>query len=159
MSNWTLQVSVRLCRYASQQSVSVSKMQWRLAAWLGVWGDLILAGGAQIIHSNPDQHAHVFEPVNLSSIEEGEESVPIQLQNLNESPEEPDTSLLRETDYGPVMGFHWRDEENILAFIDIPYGAFEKPFEVNMTNVHTALYQHSKNKGLRRPWFILHKPF
>lgn len=147
--NISIHMTVRLCRYACQQSVSIFKMQWRLVPWLGVWGELLLVGGAcaQILSPNPDQNSNVLEPANLRLTEEGNKSVPV--QNLKEYPE----LLLRETDYGPVMGVNWRKDDNILAFIDIPYGAVEKPFAVSITNVDTLQYisQFSKITGRRRP--------
>lgn len=43
-----------------------------------------------------------------------------------------DDKVLRQTTHGPVKGHKWKDTD-IYAFIDIPYGKVETPFEVNIT--------------------------
>lgn len=117
-------------------------MQRRLAAWMGVW----LVGGAcaQILTPNVDQHTRVLMPANPHTIQKSNNSAPALLQNIDALEDEPD-SLLRETDHGPVMGVHWRDgDTGILAFIDIPYGTFEKPFAVSIINIllHLLNFQY-----------------
>lgn len=110
-------------------------MQRRLAVWLGVWGGLLVVGGAhpKVFTVHSDQQARAVTHADLSTAEEGNKSLPERLG----SPEEPKTSLDRETEFGPVEGVHWRKDENIFAFFDVPYGAFEKPFAVSITNVYT----------------------
>lgn len=127
--------------------------------WLGVWGGLLAVGSAhpQILTISSDQHDRLVTPAELATTEEGNKRAPERLPNLEES----GTPLDRETDFGPVKGIHWRDDENIYAFFDVPYGAFKKPFAVSITNVthgsESANIQKVKGDALTGCY--THEPF
>lgn len=116
-------------------------MQRRLSTTLCVWGALLFVEGACARIGNSNQHARGAEPANLPGTQEENKSVPHQA-HLDE------LSIVRETDFGPVKPVQWRDKDNILAFFDIPYGAFEKPFAVSITNIDTRQYvsRRTENK-------------
>lgn len=101
-------------------------MRWRLVAWLVVWGGLLLVMGAsaEILTPNSNRPPLLSYPMPVETSEAGVEPLTAE--------EDPSNVLTRETEHGLVTGHRWSEE--IAAFLDIPYGAFEKPFAVSVTN-------------------------
>lgn len=121
-------VTVRFCRYAYQESVTGFKMRWRLAAWLVVWGGLLSVEDAcALLLTSNTKSPPLPDPVSVQTVIAEEE------KGSDEDGEKIPDVLLKETEHGPVKGTFWGEYDNILAFIDIPYGAF-KYFAVSVTN-------------------------